>query len=150
MNFFFGKNVLAEVSNFRYLRTQMDNRLKFESHINNNCGKLAKINGLLIKGRNYFSKNVLVNFYNSYAKPLISHGLITFGATSKSLLEKVFVMLKLTFKTICFKRNFEHASYILHSFEIDSSLTYISDKYSKKLLINFVVKLPLKFLIWNL
>ena len=88
--FSFGNNVLAEVSDFRYLGIQMDmdNRLKFECHINNVCGKLAKFNGLLFKGRNYFSKNVLVKFYNCYAKPLISYGLIAFGATSKSLLEK--------------------------------------------------------------
>ena len=118
--FSFGNNVLAEVSDFRYLGIQMDNRLKFECHINNVCGKLAKFNGLLFKGRNYFSKNVLVKFYNCYAKPLISYGLIAFGATSKSLLEKIFVMQKRIFKTICFKRKFEHASYILRSFEIDT------------------------------
>ena len=99
----------------------MDNRLKFESHINNICGKLAKFNGLLFKGRNCFSKNVLVKLYNSYAKPLISYGLIAFGATSKSLLEKTFVMQKRIFRTVSFfKRRFEHASYILHSFEIDT------------------------------
>ena len=63
---------------------------------------------------------MLVKFYNCYAKPLISYGLIAFGATSKNLLEKIFVMQKRIFKTICFKRKFEHASYILHSFEIDS------------------------------
>ena len=118
--FSFGNNVLAEVSDFRYLGIQTDNRLKFECHINNVCGKLAKFNGLLFKGRNYFSKNVLVKFYNCYAKPLISYGLIAFGATSKSLLEKIFVMQKRIFKTICLKRKFEHASYILHSFEIDT------------------------------
>ena len=121
--FSFGNNVLAEVSDFRYLGIQMDNRLKFECHINNVCGKLAKFtkfNGLLFKGRNSFSKNVLVKFYNRYAKPLISYGLIAFGATSKSLLEKISVMQKRIFKTICFKRKFEHVSYILHSFEIDT------------------------------
>ena len=87
--FSFGNNVLAKVSDFRYLGFRMDNRLKFESHIKNACGKLAKFNGLLIKGRNYFSKNVLVKFYNCYPKPLIFYGLIAFGATSKSLLEKI-------------------------------------------------------------
>ena len=74
--FSFGNIVLAEVSDFRYLGIQMDNRLKFECHNNNVCGKLANFNGLLFKGRNYFSKNVLVKFYNCYAKPLISYGLI--------------------------------------------------------------------------
>ena len=118
--FSFGNNVLAKVSDFRFLEIQMDNRLKFESHINNVFGKLAKFSGLLLKGRNFFSKNVLVKFYNCYAKPLVFYGLIAFGATSKSLLEKIFVMQKRIFKTICFKRKFEHASYILHSFEIDT------------------------------
>ena len=37
--FSFGNNVLAEVSDFRYLGIQMDNGLKFECHINNVCGK---------------------------------------------------------------------------------------------------------------
>ena len=37
--FSFGNNVLAEVSDFRYLGVQMDNGLKFECHINNVCGK---------------------------------------------------------------------------------------------------------------
>ena len=106
--FSFGNNVLAEVSDFRFLGIQMDNRLKFECHINNVCGKLAKFNGLLFKGRNYFSNKVLVKFFNCYAKPLISYGLIAFGATSKSLLEKIFVIQKRIFKTICFKRKFEH------------------------------------------
>ena len=63
---------------------------------------------------------MLVNFYNCYAKPLIAFDLIAFGATSKKLLEKIFVMQKRIFKTICFKRKFEHTSYILHSFEIDT------------------------------
>ena len=82
--FSFSNNVLAEVSDFRYVGIQMDNRLKFESHINNVCGKLAKFNGLLFKGKNYFSKNVLVKFYNSYAKPLISYGLIAFVQHQKA------------------------------------------------------------------
>ena len=105
--FSFGNNVLAEVSDSRFLGIQMDNRLKFESQINIVCSKLAKFNGLRFKGRNYFSKNVLVKFYNCYAKPLISYGLFAFGAKSKSLLEKIFVMQKRIFKTICFKRKFE-------------------------------------------
>ena len=50
--FSFGNNVIAEVSDFRYLGIQMDNRLKFESHFNNACGKLPKFNGLQFKGRN--------------------------------------------------------------------------------------------------
>ena len=70
--FSFGNIVLAEVSDFRYLGIQLDNRLKFESQINNDCGILAKFICLLFKARNYFSKNVLVKFYNFYAKPIIS------------------------------------------------------------------------------
>ena len=115
-NLAFRNNVLAEVSDFRFLGIQMDNRLKVDCHISNNvCGKSAKFNGLLFKGRKYFSKNVLVKFYNCYAKPLISYGLVAFGAISK-----IFVMQKRIFKTICFKRKFEHTSYILHSLEIDT------------------------------
>ena len=101
MKIFFCNNVLAEVSDFKYLGIQMDNRLQFESHINNICGKLAKFNGLLFKCKNYFSKIVLVKSKNCYAKPLISYGLIAIAATSKNLLEKILVMQKRIFKIIC-------------------------------------------------
>ena len=60
--FYFGNNVLDEISDVRYLGIQMDSRLTFESHFNSFWGKVAKLNVLLFKGRNYFSKNVLVKF----------------------------------------------------------------------------------------
>ena len=144
------KNRLAEVSDFRYSGIQMNNRLKFESHINNVCSRLSKFNGLLIKGGNYFSKNVLVKFYNCYAKPIILYGLIAFGATSKSLLEKLFVMENVFLKLFVARENLikPHISYIL--LRLKPFLTFVSDKYSKKLLISFVVKLPSKLLTWNL
>ena len=149
--FFYVNNVLADISDFRYLGIQMDNRLNFECHINNVCGKLAKFSGLLFKGRNYFSKkNVLVKFYNCYAKPLISYGLVAFCATSKSLLEKYLSCKNVFLKLFVSRENLSmpHISYI--RLRLTPFLTYISDKYSKKLLINFVVKLPLKLLVWNL
>ena len=122
----------------------MDNRLKFESHINNVCGKLVKFNGLLFKCRNCFSKNVLVKFNNCYAKPLISYGLIAIAATSKNLLEKIFVMQKRIFKTICIKRKFEHASYILHSFEIDTVFDLYFRQTSKETFNQLRGKTPLE------
>ena len=122
----------------------MDNRLKFESHFNHVCGELAKFNGLLFKCRNYFSKNVLANFYNSYSKPLISYALIAFGAKSKNLLEKIIVMQKRNFKTICFKRKFENASYILHSFEMDTVCDLYFRQIFKEIFNQFRFKTPLE------
>ena len=87
---------------------------------------------------------MLFKFYNFYAKPFIFYGLIAFGATSKSLIEKIFVMQKRIFKTICFKRKFEHASYILHSFEIDTVFDLYFRQIFKETFNQLRGKTPLK------
>ena len=87
---------------------------------------------------------MLFKFYNFYAKPFIFYGLIAFGATSKSLIEKKFVMQKRIFKTICFKRKFEHASYILHSFEIDTVFDLYFRQIFKETFNQLRGKTPLK------
>ena len=60
---------------------------------------------------------MLVKFYNCYAKPINSYGLIAFGATSKSLLEKIFVKQNVFLKIFVSR---DHAPYILQSFEIET------------------------------
>ena len=52
------------------------------------------------------------------ANPLLRFNCI--WCNIKKPIRKIFVMQKPIFKTICFMRKFEHASYILHSFEIDT------------------------------
>ena len=94
---------------------------------------------------------MLIKLYNSYAKPLISYSLIAFGATSKSLLEKTFVMQKRIFRTVFFfKRNFEHASYILYSFEIDTVFDLYFRQIFKETFNQLRGKTPVETFIWNL
>ena len=68
----------------------------------------------------------------------------------KNLLEKIFVMQKRIFKTISFKRKFDHASYILHSFEIETVFDLFFRQIFKETFIQLRGKTPLKILIWNL
>ena len=89
---------------------------------------------------------MLVKFCICFAKPLISYGIIAFCATSKNLIEKTFVMQKRILKTNCFKRKFEDASYIPHSFEIDTGFDLYLRQIFKETSNQLVVKLPLKLL----
>ena len=53
-------------------------------------------------------------------------------------------MQKRIFKTICFKRKFEHASYILHSFEVDTVFDLCFRQIFKETFNQLRSKLPLE------
>ena len=71
--------VLEEVVSFKYLGFFIDKHLNFDLHIEHVEEKLAKFNGNLFRARNFFSKIFLLQMYNSYAKPMISYGILAYG-----------------------------------------------------------------------
>ena len=75
--------VLEEVNSFKYLGVFIDKHLNFDLHIEYVGKKLAKFNGRLFRARNFFTKNFLLQMYNSYAKPMISYGILAYGSAKK-------------------------------------------------------------------
>ena len=74
----------------------------------------------MYKACSCFSSSTLLQFYKTYAKPLISYGLLVYDNSSWTLLNKVFVMQKRIIRTIFFKKKYEHIGNIFEKFKIKS------------------------------
>ena len=83
--------VLAEIVSFKYLGVFIDKHLNFDLHIEHVGEKLANFNGMLFRARNFFSKTFLSQMYNSYAKPMISYGILAYGSAKKQNIVLFFV-----------------------------------------------------------
>ena len=108
------------VDKFRYLGVSIDKRLNFNSHVTSVQKQLAKINGLLFKARYCFSRKVLLRFYEAYAKPIISYGLLIYGCTRESVLKQIHLMQKRIMRTIFFKKREESVSELFFKHKIST------------------------------
>ena len=76
----------------------------------------------LIKQEMFFSRTFLLKFIQVYAKPLISYGILVYGCASKTNLNKILLMQKRIFRTIFFRRKFDHITENFSEYTIDSVL----------------------------
>ena len=72
--------VLKKLVSFKYLGVFIDKHLNFDLHIKHVGKKLTKFNGLLFRVRNFFSKDFLLQMYNSYAKPMKSYRILAYSS----------------------------------------------------------------------
>ena len=86
--------MLEEVVSFIYLVVFIDKHLNFDLHIELVGKKLAKFNGMLFRAKNFLSKTFLLQMYKSYAKPMISYGILAYGSTKKTKLSSIFCIQK--------------------------------------------------------
>ena len=87
----------------KYLGITIDKNLTFKSHIVEIANKLRKFNGILYKTRDFFSKRLLLMFYDAYAKSIIEYGIFIYGSASKSDLETIHIIQKRILRTILWK-----------------------------------------------
>jgi len=61
--------VIEKVQNIKYLGVYVNNKLKFDVHIDYTCKKLAKKIGFLMRIRNKLDYQTAINIYNTIIKP---------------------------------------------------------------------------------
>ena len=96
--------VLEGVNSFKYLGVFIDKHLNFDLHIEYVGIKLAKFNGMLFRARNFFTKTFSLQMYNSYAKPMISYGILAYGSAKKNKTQFDFLSKKTHFKNYLFQK----------------------------------------------
>ena len=84
----FGEKISCK-SSCKYLGELIDNKLNFKDHVDYVSKKLKKFCGLNYRIRHLYSLHCLLLFYKSYAKPLITYGLLNFGSTTKTNLQRI-------------------------------------------------------------
>ena len=140
-----GENMENKES-FKYLGIEIDKKLNFNMHTVKVCTKIFKFNGVLYRVRSCFSKQALIKFYIAYVIPLISYGLLAYGSTSKSNLDKIYLAQKKIIRTIFFLRKYDHVSEYFSKFQLQSEHEIFISQLFSETIFQFLGKSPLKFL----
>lgn len=99
-------NEIANETKCKYLGIFLDSDISFKPHIDYLCKKLAKHVNTLARARHYIPKHVLYRYYDVYMKPVITYGILVYGATRYNFLKKILLLQKKAIRLINFlKRN---------------------------------------------
>ena len=130
---------------FKYSGVIIDSQIKFTDHVKTVC-RLGRFNGIMYKGRVSFSRKMLLKFYLAYVVPIISYGLLVYGSTSKTNLEKIYICQKRILRTIFFKRKYDHITTKFNDLGIDTVHEIYLTQLFKETIFQYLKRSPLDFL----
>ena len=107
---------------------------------------MSKVNGVLNRGRSYFSKQSLLKFYMAYVIPIISNGLIANGCTSKTNLDEIFLIQKKIIRAIFFLRKYDHVSEYFSKYRLQNVYEMFINQLCSEAMVQFLEVSPLNFL----
>ena len=99
-NVVFGDEQVGLVERGKFLGVQLDNKLRFDLHINSVCGKLSKSIGIMNKLNSVVPDGVLINLYYSLIYPYLSYCNIAWGGTFPAHLHPLVLLQKNTIRII--------------------------------------------------
>ena len=103
----------------KYLGLYNDSKLTFREHIKYVSKKLNKFCGSTYRVRDFYPSKCLLNFYESYAKSVITYGLLVYGSARKSNLEEIEMAQRRIIRAIFFPKK-----YVLTVFELYVNETF--------------------------
>ena len=110
----------------------LDDKLKFNCHINYIVGKISRSAGILYKIRNSLPLYARLNFYYSFIYPYLSYNIIIWGATNPSHLHPLIVQHKRIIRILTDSNFMEHTSPLFHRLK----LLKLMDIYKFQLLLH--------------
>ena len=97
----------------KYLGLYVDKWLRFNQHIDCVVKKLNKFCGLIYSTRHLYPRKCLLLFYNSFAKSIISYGILVYGSAAKTNLEKIELVQRRIIRAIFFRKKFDSVKEIM-------------------------------------
>ena len=95
--------ILAEVSNAKYLGVYIDNKLQWDTHINNIKLRLSKGVSILAKIRHYVPSSVLRSLYFTFINSHIDYNLLNWGTAPTANFDKISSKARKAIRIISFK-----------------------------------------------
>ena len=93
----------------KFLGVEIDNKLRFNYHINNVCDKLSKTTGILYKLKEYVPTSVMIKLYNALAYPYLFYCNIVWGGTFSCHLNSLHKLQKRIIRVV------NNADYLAHT-----------------------------------
>ena len=95
---------IDQVTDFKYLGIIIDNRLTFEKHINKVVSKLSSFSSIFYRLRKILTTHQLVRAFKTYVQPVVQYGVLIYGCTTSSLLNRVSLVIDRIIKIIFFSK----------------------------------------------
>ena len=99
-NVIFDTTPLEEVSSIKFLGVCVDNKLSWKCHINNICKVIARNIGIMNRLKYYLPSSALITLYSSLVLPYLNYGILAWGNTYSTLLDKLFLLQKMALRIV--------------------------------------------------
>ena len=111
---------LPKRNSCKYLGVHLDKKLRFHDHIEHIVTKLNKFSGMIYKVRDIYPIKCLLMFYNSFAKSIISYGILTYGSAAKSNLYNIEKAQRRILRAIFFRNKYDSVGFIFERNKIST------------------------------
>ena len=103
-------NHVKFVNHARFLGVIIDDKFKYNKHICDVVGKIAKHAGILYKIKGNLPLFVRLSYYNAFVLPYLSYNIIHWGGTNETHLKPLIVIQKRIIRTIADAGFLEHTT----------------------------------------
>ena len=101
---------LKEVSDLKFLGLVIDNKLKWNKHIESVKSKVSVLTGIIYRLRDYVSINCLRQIYLSLIYPHLLYCSATWGGAYTTLIDSLYTTQKKLLRVMCFKKPYDHTA----------------------------------------
>ena len=92
---------LEKVSSIKFLGITVDNKLSWKIHIGNIIKTISRNTGIINRLKSFLPPSSLLTLYSSLILPYFNYGILTWGNTHQTLLDKLLVQQKRALRVIC-------------------------------------------------
>ena len=92
---------IEKVSTTKFLGLHIDDQLNWKCHIDKLCKLLSRNTGVIHKLKSVFPEEILVILYSSLILPYLNYGILAWGKTLKTQLERLFKIQKRVVRIVC-------------------------------------------------
>ena len=121
--------------------------LTFRDHVDFVVKKLNKLSGLMYRVRTFYPRRCLLMFYNSFAKSVITYGLLVYGNTSKHNFKKIDRVQRKIIRAIFFRKKYESLGLTLFDNKIHTVYELYVIELVKELFKQIRSESPLQYII---
>ena len=100
--------LIDRVTSTKFLGLYIDEQLKWKTHVNNLCKILSRNTGVIRRLKSTLPKSILLILYSTLILPYINYGVLAWGKSLITQLDKIFLAQKRVIRTIC-----NHLTFVL-------------------------------------
>ena len=109
---------LNRVSSTKFVGVIIDENLTWKNHIDSTSKTVSRNIGMLTKLKHFVAENILYSLYCSLILPYINYGVLIWGNTCKTYLDKIFKLQKWAIRTISNSHYRSHTGRLFSKFNI--------------------------------